>query len=105
MSRSTHLNETEIDRVGSRPDEGSTGFHADVVAQGETAYVFYFARPGRVAPVTDDGGIYATRRSFLPVVDGGLLCDRGEPVRLYLNPESRAVGATPPSVATDSKGT
>ncbi|MGW3106352.1 hypothetical protein [Streptomyces sp. NPDC001100] len=79
-----------LDKPGSRPDDGTIGLHADVVVQGGTAYVFYFTHPGRVAPVTDDDGTYATRRSSLQVaaarvVDGSLRCDRDEPVRLDLS--------------------
>ncbi|MEU5888951.1 hypothetical protein ABZ835_19220 [Streptomyces sp. NPDC047461] len=58
----------------------STGiFHADVVVQGETAYVFCFAHPGRVAPVNGD--------------DGTLRCDRDDPVRLDLRAEQPHFGA------------
>ncbi|ADI13065.1 Glycosyl hydrolase family 32 domain protein [Streptomyces bingchenggensis BCW-1] len=83
-----------LDTPGSRPDDGNIGLHADVVVQGETAYIFYFTHPGRPAYTNDDDGTQATRRSSLQVaaarvVDGRLHCDRDEPVRLDLTPMSQ----------------
>ncbi|MFF7647990.1 hypothetical protein [Streptomyces canus] len=79
-----------LDKPGSRPDDGTIGLHADVVVQGETAYLFYFTHPGRVGDAVEDD-TYATRRSSLQVaaarvVDGRLHCDRDEPVLLDLSP-------------------
>ncbi|NUP24780.1 MAG: glycosyl hydrolase [Streptomyces sp.] len=76
-----------LDQPGSRPDDATIGLHADVIVQGDTAYVFYFTHPGRTE--TDDDGTHTTRRSSLQiaaarVVDGMLRCDRDEPVRLDL---------------------
>lgn len=80
-----------LDRPGSRPEDGVIGQHADVVVQGETAYIFYFTHPGRVGDLTDDDTSHATRRSSLQVaaarvVDGRLCCDRDEAVRMDLAP-------------------
>jgi hypothetical protein len=80
-----------LDSPGSRPDDGTVGLHADVVVQGETAYIFYFTHPGRSVNVDD--GTHATRRSSLQVaaarvVDGRLRCDRDAPVHLDLAPVS-----------------
>ncbi|WP_055523960.1 glycosyl hydrolase [Streptomyces graminilatus] len=80
-----------LDSPGSRPDDGNIGLHADVLVQGDTAYIFYFTHPGRPAHDNEDDGTPATRRSSLQVaaarvVDGRLRCDRDEPVRLELAP-------------------
>ncbi|MDQ0933624.1 glycosyl hydrolase [Streptomyces turgidiscabies] len=80
-----------LDAPGSRPDDGGFGYHADVVVQGETAYVFYFTHPDRT-PENDEAD-YAYRRSSLQVAAlrvtaGRLICDRNEPVELGLAPES-----------------
>ncbi|MFE4799381.1 family 43 glycosylhydrolase [Streptomyces sp. NPDC056708] len=80
-----------LDSPGSRPDDGNIGLHADVVVQGEMAYIFYFTHPGRPAHNNEDDGTQATRRSSLQVaaarvVDGRLHCDRDEPVRIDLAP-------------------
>lgn len=77
-----------LDKPGSRIDDNSIGFHADVVVQNDKAYIFYFTHPGR----TGDGetvSSYATRRSSiqaarLDVMEGMLVCDRDEPFELKL---------------------
>ncbi|WP_055524578.1 hypothetical protein [Streptomyces graminilatus] len=80
-----------LDAPGNRPDDGGFGYHADVVVQGETAYVFYFTHPDRT-PETGEAD-YAYRRSSLQVAAlrvtaGRLTCDRDEPVELGLAPGS-----------------
>lgn len=79
-----------LDEPGIREDDGNIGLHADVVVQGEEAYIFYFTHPGR------EGGSmqtdYAARRSSiqcarLHVRDGHLVCNRNEEFELTLKPE------------------
>lgn len=69
---------------GKRPDDGAVGSHADVLVQGDDAYIFYFTHPqiNQNIPETVPGVTpYAKRRSSLQVaklqvVDGKLVCDR-----------------------------
>ncbi|MCS7463924.1 glycosyl hydrolase [Paenibacillus doosanensis] len=79
-----------LDTPGSRQDDGTIGLHADVVVQGDEAYVFYFTHPGRRGG--DDTSSYETRRSSiqaarLRVENGKLTCDRDEEFELRLRPE------------------
>jgi hypothetical protein len=71
-----------LDQPGSRPDDGTIGLHADVVVQGEKAYIFYFTHPDRESH-TADTVTYAERRTsiqaaILRAEDGTLKCDRDE---------------------------
>lgn len=82
-----------LDQPGSREDDGTIGLHADVVVQGDAAYIFYFTHPDRKSdkPVFQ-GSSYATRRSSiqsarLDVINGILVCDRDEPFELALRQE------------------
>jgi beta-xylosidase len=80
-----------LDQPGSREDDGTIGLHADVVVQGEHAYIFYFTHPERTNG--NEESTYGTRRSSiqvaeLEVVDGILICFRDKPFDLKLLPES-----------------
>lgn len=72
-----------LDRPGASVDDTGYGHHADVVVTGEdTATVFYFTHPERIAGRPEE--TYAQRRSVvlaapLRVVDGTLKCDRDAP--------------------------
>ncbi|MGG4146688.1 glycosyl hydrolase [Paenibacillus algorifonticola] len=79
-----------LDQPGSREDDGTNGLHADVVVQGERAYIFYFTHPERTKG--NEESTYGTRRSSiqaaeLEVVDGVLICNRDKPFDLKLLPE------------------
>jgi hypothetical protein len=79
-----------LDQPGTREDDGTIGLHADVVVQGEQAFIFYFTHPGRNQEGQEEG--YESRRSSiqtarLDVVDGLLVCDRDEPFEIELLPE------------------
>jgi hypothetical protein len=68
-----------LDQPGSREDDGTIGLHADVVVQGDEAYIFYFTHPERTNDKAADNS-YAMRRSSiqaarLDVVGGVLVCD------------------------------
>ncbi|HEY3281987.1 MAG TPA: glycosyl hydrolase, partial [Armatimonadota bacterium] len=80
---------------GTRPEDGWLGQHADVLVQGDRAYLLYFVHPQRyqkhpeVIPGVEP---YATRRTSLQVaelelVDGKLTCDRNKPFDFTLRPE------------------
>ena len=68
-------------------DDGTIGLHADVLVDGEKAYIFYFTHPERTAYNRTDN--YATRRTCIQVaeleyVDGEIVCDRNKPVKINL---------------------
>ena len=81
-----------LDRPGTRKDDGNIGSHADILVQGDRAFIFYFVHPemSRAA----DGGMpesmpYAWRRSSiqaaeLALEDGVLRCDRDAALSLDL---------------------
>jgi hypothetical protein len=79
---------------GRRPDDGHLGHHADVLVQGEDAYIFYFVHPqaGEEIAATIPGvEPYARRRTSLQVArlatDGDrLICDRDKPFDFELRP-------------------
>lgn len=65
-------------------DDGTPGLHADVVVDGDRAYIYYFTHPGKVGEEAKKD-IYNTRRSSvqvaeLKVVDGKIVCDRDDDV-------------------------
>ena len=72
-----------LETSGTRPGDAGPGFHADVVAAGDEAWIFYFTHPGRTG---EQGGAAAAaspaaRRSAvqvarLTVAGGRLHCER-----------------------------
>lgn len=74
-----------LDRPGTRPDDGTVGLHADVLVQGERAFIFYFTHPDRLSPeVPPDPHPLAYKRTSIQVAelalrDGVLVCDRDKP--------------------------
>lgn len=61
-----------LDTPSTRPEDGPSGAHGDVVVCGNKAYIFYFTHPERVrhseAPADERGNIpYSLRRSVLQV--------------------------------------
>jgi hypothetical protein len=82
-----------LDVPGKRRDDGAIGHHADVLVQGEQAYLFYFTHP-EVSGMAPAGAPrpYAMRRSSLQVArlelrQGCLVCDRDAEFELELAPE------------------
>ncbi|NHN31895.1 glycosyl hydrolase [Paenibacillus agricola] len=76
-----------LDQPGQREDDQAIGLHADVVVQGEHAYIFYFTHPERIPGQPER--TYKERRSSiqvakLEVIDGKLICDRDAPFGLQL---------------------
>lgn len=83
---------TLLDQPGHRPDDGAKGHHADVLVQGEHAYLFYFTHPGEAdaQQVTATGVTpYSYRRTSLQVAEltlqgGQVHCDRDADFTLNL---------------------
>lgn len=79
---------------GTRPDDNAYGQHADVLVQGDDAYIFYFTHPGRPPGVELEGeGGYERRRSSLQVArlalsGRELVCDRDAAFPFFLLPPS-----------------
>lgn len=84
---------------GRRRDDGAKGGHADVLVQGDDAYVFYFTHPqrgpGQAAPPPASGvpGVepYATRRTSIQVArldlkGDEMICNRDEEYAFRLKP-------------------
>ncbi|WP_159887160.1 glycoside hydrolase family protein [Paenibacillus puerhi] len=80
-----------LDQPGRRPDDGTIGLHADVVVQGDRAYIFYFTHPDREHHGAASS-TYAARRSSIQVAEleveqGRLVCDRDKEFVLALTGE------------------
>lgn len=82
---------------GKRNEDGVKGGHADVLVQGEDAWIFYFTHPQRPPqPAPPPSGVpgmepYATRRTSIQVaklelLDGRVACRRDEPFAFRLQP-------------------
>ena len=74
---------------GTGLDDGAYGHHADVVVQGDRAYIFYFTHPDQSA--SEHTGVSNSRRSTLHVAelhyeDGSIVTDRNAAVRILLDP-------------------
>lgn len=73
---------------GTGVDDKVIGGHADVLVDGDKAYVVYFTHPGRV--IENKGkDSFETRRSSLQIAeleyrDGEIFCDRNKPVYIHL---------------------
>lgn len=74
-----------LDTPGTRSDDGGVGLHADVIVQGDLAYVFYFTHPERLGtPKFPEAELTAPQRrtsvqvAVARVIDGRLVCDRNE---------------------------
>ncbi len=86
--------ENILDIPGNRPDDCATGRHADVLVQGDNAYIFYFTHPDRNKDIKEevkDVYPYAYRRSSLQVAKleldrNKLICDRNKPFHFCLIP-------------------
>lgn len=88
-----------LDKPGTRNDDMAKGSHADVLVQGDDAYVFYFTHPEIRAgePHPDEiGWSYNLKRTSLqvakletePLPGGGnnIVCNRDEPFHFELMP-------------------
>jgi hypothetical protein len=82
-----------LDQPGSREEDGVIGQHADIVVQGDGAYIFYFTHPDRKAEGVSPDTCYSQRRSSIQVArldvkEGVLSCNRDEPFELFLKPDA-----------------
>lgn len=76
-----------LNQAGHRPDDGTQGQHADVLVQGERAFIFYFTHPDRDSKKSygfDEVAPYSDKRTSLQVAElelqsGVLVCDRDKP--------------------------
>ncbi len=86
-----------LQEPGKRRDDTAKGGHADVLVQGDDAWIFYFVHPqrgpGMQAHPSPVPGVapYATRRTSIQVarleLEGGeIRCRRDEPVSFLLKP-------------------
>lgn len=76
---------------GSRPMDQMKGHHADVLVQGDNAYIFYFCHPGeggtdlkKLSPW--ERGQAVVQAAVLKVVDGKLVADRDADIDFKLEP-------------------
>ena len=81
-----------LDKPGVRNEDGAFGHHADVLVQGERAFLFYFTHP---CESSYHAGIHVAagerKRSSIQVAeleirDGVLVCDRDKPFDFRLLP-------------------
>jgi hypothetical protein len=86
-----------LDTPGQRQDDAAKGQHADVLVNGENAWIFYFTHPEATdAKFSMDEVVpYAYRRTSLQVAQlkvnaGRLTCDRDEPFEFILIPPEEA---------------
>lgn len=83
-----------LDRSGKRTDDAGVGLHADVVVEGDRAFIFYFTHPERTGK--QEQPTQALRRSSVQVAelvvrDGVLTCDRDAEPATLLDPAGRAI--------------
>lgn len=75
-----------LDIPGKRPGDSALGHHADVLVQGEEAYIFYFTHPD-VSPQGKPLGTTAVQVARLRCDGQTLTCDRDEEFPFVLLPE------------------
>lgn len=78
-----------LDVPGTGKDDGTIGDHADVVLNGDRAFIFYFTHPGHDKRNPAPKGSWLSRRSVIQVAElqynnGILTCDRNAPVYIQL---------------------
>lgn len=75
-----------LEKPGSGPEDGAMGGHAQVVVNGDRAFVVYFLHPGRTSTPSVDP--VDSRRSLIQIAEleyenGNIMCNRDKPV--YIN--------------------
>jgi len=78
-----------LQEPGKGLDDKVIGGHADVVVNGNKAYIIYFTHPGRIQENKGKNN-YETKRSSIQIaeleyLDGQIVCDRDKPVYLNLS--------------------
>lgn len=79
-----------LDKPGSRKDDNAVGHHADVLTQGDDAYIFYFTHPDEESKTSASSNAAESRRSSLQVaklelVNDHLICNRDCQFDFHLN--------------------
>jgi len=93
----TRQSDNILREPGTRAEDGVKGGHADVLVQGDEAYIFYFTHPQRIpgvaVPASPVPGIepYATRRTSIQVArldttGERMICDRNAVFPFHLKP-------------------
>ena len=90
-----------LDAPGRRRDDGAIGRHADVLVNGDRAFIFYFTHPdwdGERQYGMDEIHPYHVKRTALQVAelelrDGSLVCDRDREFDFTLLPQTGLSGA------------
>jgi beta-xylosidase len=78
-----------LENPGKGIDDQAIGGHCDVVVNNGKAYVFYFTHPGRSKASPAARGSFDDKRSVIQLaelkyVNGEIVCDRDEPVKIRL---------------------
>jgi len=77
-----------LQQPGTGKDDGVHGQHCDVVVSNDRAYIFYFTHPGRVGEKAKENTVDTRRTSIqvgeLKYINGELVCDRNQPVKINL---------------------
>lgn len=84
----TRQDDNVLQEPGTGDDDRTQGHHADVVVNGERAYLFYFTHPGRRGPDADKDTTEQRRSSIqvteLKYRDSWLRCNRDAPTLIDL---------------------
>jgi hypothetical protein len=83
-----------LEEGGTGKDDGAIGGHCDVVVSGDRAFLYYFTHPGRTAKAPAKKGTAEEKRSVIQVaelklVDGKIVCNRNQPVKVNLKKAKR----------------
>ncbi|MCC9135576.1 glycosyl hydrolase [Pontibacter silvestris] len=83
-----------LEAPGKGTDDQAIGGHADVVVNGDRAYLFYFTHPGRVKSNPAPDNSTAAKRSVIQVTEleysnGNLACNRDKPTYINLSHDKR----------------
>lgn len=78
-----------LEEPGTGPEDGTMGGHAQVVVNGDRAYVIYFLHPGRIKNKPESPDPVESRRSLIQIAElnyenGKITCDRNKPVYIKL---------------------
>jgi hypothetical protein len=78
-----------LEAPGKGTDDGAIGGQADVVVDGDRAFIYYFTHPGRTKVVPAAPKSFAAKRSVIQVAElkltnGEITCDRDAPTYIHL---------------------
>lgn len=80
-----------LEAPGKGPEDAAIGGHADVVVNGDRAFIYYFTHPGRKKAAPAPAGSVASKISLIQLAElkyenGEITCDRDQPVLINLKP-------------------